>query len=359
MPPQPESRIDERRIDMLKMAIQKLLKGENLTEQEIMDAMNCIMDGNATQAQIGGFLTALRCKGETVEEITGCARVMREKAERINPEVEYCIDTCGTGGDGANTFNISTAAAIVAAAGGAVVAKHGNRAMSSRSGSADVLEALGVNIALTPAQVKVCIEEVGIGFMFAQSFHKSMKHAAGPRKELGIRTVFNILGPLTNPANAKGQILGVFDEKLTDVMASVLQKLGTERALIVHGTDGLDEISTTASTKVSELKNGFVSSYYLDVEDFGLSKAASNDLKGGDAVTNAEIIRSVFAGKKGPARDIVLVNAAAALYVAKVAENINQGIKLAANIIDTGMASLKLTGLCEFTNELSKQQEVS
>jgi anthranilate phosphoribosyltransferase len=184
---------------MLKLAIQKLLKGENLTEQEIMDAMNCIMNGNATQAQIGGFLTALRCKGETVEEITGCARVMREKAENINPEVEYCIDTCGTGGDGANTFNISTAAAIVAAAGGAVVAKHGNRAMSSRSGSADVLEALGVNIVLTPAQVKVCIEEISIGFMFAQSFHKCMKHAAGPRKELGIKTVFNILGPLTNP----------------------------------------------------------------------------------------------------------------------------------------------------------------
>jgi len=334
---------------MFKQAIQKLLMREDLSEQEVMDIMNCIMEGNATQAQIGGFLTALRFKGETVEEITGCAKVMREKAERINPNVEYCIDTCGTGGDGADTFNISTAAAIIAAAGGAIVAKHGNRAMSSRSGSADVLEALGVNIALTPGQVKECIEEVGIGFMFAQTFHKSMKYAAGPRKELGIKTIFNILGPLTNPANAKGQVLGVFDKNMTEVMASVLQKLGTERAMVVHGTDGLDEISTTSSTKVSELKNGQIFSYYLDINEYGLPRAGINDIKGGDAVTNAEIIKSIFAGEKGPGRDIVLINAAAALYVAKVADSISEGLKLATDVIDTGRAAMKLNELKNFT----------
>lgn len=344
---------------MLKQAIQKLLKREDLNEQEIMDAMNCIMEGNATQAQIGSFLTALRFKGETVEEITGCARVMREKSERISPDVEYCIDTCGTGGDGGKTFNVSTAAAIVAAAGGASVAKHGNRAMSSSSGSADVFEALGVNIALTPDQVRECIEKLGIGFMFAQAFHKSMKHAAGPRKELGIKTVFNILGPLTNPANARGQVLGVFDENLTDVMASVLHKLGCERALIVHGMDGLDEITTTAPTKVSELKDGNISSYYMDATDFGLARASGNDLKGGDATANAEIIKSILAGKKGPARDIVLVNAAAALYVAKVVDNIKDGIRLAADLVDTGRASSKLKEFCEFTGSFGIKQGVS
>ncbi len=241
---------------MMREAIRKLVEGRNLTEQEIMQAMNCIMEGNATQAQIGSFITALRMKGETIDEITGCARVMREKAERIVPQGDYYIDTCGTGGDGANTFNISTAAAIIAAAGGVKVAKHGNRAMSSRSGSADVLEALGINIHLSPEQVGKCIETVNIGFMFAQVFHKSMKYAAGPRKELGVKTVFNILGPLTNPANAKGQVLGVFDRKLVEPMANVLLNLGTERALVVHGMDGLDEISTTCATIVSEVRDG-------------------------------------------------------------------------------------------------------
>ena len=344
---------------MIRSAIQKLLRKENLTEPEIMDVMNCIMDGNATQSQIGGFLTALRFKGETVEEITGCARVMRDKAEKVKHNLPYCIDTCGTGGDGANTFNISTAASLVAAAAGAKIAKHGNRAMSSRSGSADVLEALGVNIHLNPEQVGKCMEEAGVGFMFAQLFHKSMKHAAGVRKELGIRTVFNILGPLTNPADAKGQILGVYDESLTTVMAEALQNLGAERALIVHGCDGLDEITTTAPTKITELKDGMIKEYFFDVAELGIQRAEPRNLLGGDAALNARIIQSVFEGHKGAARDIIVVNAAAALYVAKVADSIKEGVRTAADMIDSGKAASKLTELCEYTMAFRKEEEVS
>lgn len=342
----------------MKEVLQKLILRENLDESEVMEVMNRIMDGSATQAQIAGFLTALRSKGETVEEITGCARVMREKAERIHPAVEYCIDTCGTGGDGSNTFNISTAAAFVAAAGGTAVAKHGNRAMSSRSGSADVLEALGVNIMLAPEQVKACIEQAGIGFMFAQSFHKSMKHAAGARKELGIKTVFNILGPLTNPAGAKGQVLGVFDEKLTEIMASVLRNLGAERALVVHGMDGMDEISTAAFTKVTELKDGTVKTYYLNAANYGMAGPAGAELTGGDASENAGVIRSILAGERGPRRDIVLINAAAALYTGKCTDNLAEGVRLAADMIDTGKAGKKLDELVELTNSFSSGQEV-
>lgn len=342
----------------MKAMLQKLLKQQDLVESEVMAALNLIMDGSATQAQIAGFLTALRFKGETVEEITACARVMREKSERIYPEVEYCIDTCGTGGDGANTFNISTAASLIAAAGGVKVAKHGNRAMSSRSGSADVLEALGINIMLTPDQVKSCIEQVGIGFMFAQSFHKTMKYVAGARRELGIKTVFNILGPLTNPADAKGQVLGVFDENLTEVMASVLRKLGSERALVVHGMDGLDEITTAALTKVSELKDGKIDTYYLNTDIYGLTSPKGMELVGGDGAVNAGIIRSIFSGEKGARRDIVLINAAAALYVGKQVENLAEGISLAANIIDTGKAAKKLEDLIEMTMSFNSSQEI-
>jgi anthranilate phosphoribosyltransferase len=344
---------------MIKSAIQKLLLRENLTEQEVMDVMNCIMEGNATQSQIGGFLTGLRFKGETAEEITGCAKVMREKAEKVEHNLPYCIDTCGTGGDGSNTFNISTAASLVAAAAGVKVAKHGNRAMSSRSGSADVLEALGVNISLSSAQVGKCIEDVGIGFMFAQLFHKSMKHAAGVRKELGIRTVFNILGPLTNPAGAKGQVLGVYDGALTGVLAEVLRKLGTERALVVHGCDGLDEISTAAPTKIAELKDGVINEYILDTLDLGIARADARDLKGGDAAHNADLIKLVLAGEKGAGRDIVLVNAAAALYVGKAADSIKDGIPIAAGIIDSGLAVKKLEELCEYSAAIGKIGEVS
>lgn len=345
----------EREDIMIREAIKKIVEGENLTEQEAVGTMNCIMEGNATDAQIGSFITALRLKGETIEEITGCARVMREKAERISPNVEYFIDTCGTGGDGSNTFNISTAAAIVASAGGAVIAKHGNRSVSSRSGSADVLEALGVNISLIPQQVKECIEKIGIGFMFAPAFHKSMKYAAGPRKELGIRTVFNLLGPLTNPANAKGQVLGVFNEKLTEPIANVLKNLGIEKAMVVHGMDGLDEITTGDITKVSEIKDGKVITYELNAELFGLRRASKQELAGGDAQENAQIIRRVFQGAKGASRDIVLINAAAALYVGKIAQNLNEGIKMAEDAIDSGKAMEKLEKLCVYTNSISEQ----
>ncbi len=337
---------------MVKGAIQKLVEGRNLCESEITEVLNCIMEGNATQAQIGSFITALRIKGETIEEITGCAKVMREKADKIILDKDYFIDIVGTGGDCSYSFNISTAASFVAAAGGVTVAKHGNRSVSSKSGSADVLESLGVNISLEPEKVKECIEKLDIGFMFAQTFHKSMKHAAGPRKELGIRTIFNILGPLTNPASAKGQVLGVFSENLTEPLAHVLLNLNVENAMVVYGLDGMDEISLSAHTRVSELKNGRVTTYDLNPEDFGLRLADKADIVGGDSVENAEIILSIFNGELGAKRDIVVLNAAAALYVGKAAENIEAGIKLAEEIIDSGKALNKLNELKSLSNSL-------
>jgi len=344
---------------MLRKAISKLIEGKNLSEAEIVEALSCIMEGKATQAQIGSFITALRIKGETTEEITGCAKVMREKAERISPNVEYYIDTCGTGGDGTSTFNISTAVAFVAAAGGVAVAKHGNRSVSSRSGSADVLEVLGANIDLNPMQVKECIEQVGIGFMFAPAFHKSMKYAAGPRKELGIRTVFNILGPLTNPANAKGQLLGVFSEKLTEPVANVLLNLGIERAMVIHGRDGMDEITTTTSTKVSEVRNNEVVNYEINPEKYGFKLASKEDLTGKDAEENAKIILGIFNGEKGPKRDIVVLNSAAALYVGKVASCIEEGIEIAQEIIDSKKALKKLNEFVDMTNSFLEREKLS
>ncbi|AEV69194.1 anthranilate phosphoribosyltransferase [Acetivibrio clariflavus] len=337
---------------MLKEAIQKLVEGKNLCEDEIIAALNCIMEGNATPAQIGSFITALRIKGETIEEITGCAKVMREKADRITLEKDYFIDIVGTGGDCSYTFNISTAAAFVTAAGGVTVAKHGNRSVSSKSGSADVLESLGVNIALEPQKVKECIDRIGIGFMFAQTFHKSMKHAAGPRRELGIRTIFNILGPLTNPASAKGQLLGVFSDKLTEPLAHVLHNLGVEKAMVVYGMDGMDEISLSAHTKVSELKDGKVTTYYLNPEDYGMKLVSKEELVGGDSKENAKIILSILNGERGPKRDIVVLNAAAALYVGKAVENIRDGIALAEELIDSGKALEKLNELKEYSNSM-------
>ncbi|MCR4437057.1 MAG: anthranilate phosphoribosyltransferase [Clostridiales bacterium] len=343
---------------MIKEAIQKLVEGKDLMEEEAVEAMNCIMEGEATAAQIGSFITALRIKGETVEEITGCAKVMRQKAEKIEPDLPYCIDTCGTGGDGADTFNISTASALVAAAGGAAVAKHGNRSVSSKSGSADVLEALGVYIELTPGQVRNCIEKLGIGFMFAPGFHKSMKHAAGPRRDLGIRSIFNILGPLTNPAASKGHVLGVFDEKLTGPLARVLKNLGTHKALVVHGMDGLDEITVTGPTKVSELKDGEIFEYYIHPEEFGLQRASIDEVKGGNARENADIITRIFNGEKGPKRDITVINSAAALYVGKVVDSLEDGIKLSEEIIDSRKALNKLLEFKEHTNRLAVAQEL-
>ncbi|HOM02696.1 MAG TPA: anthranilate phosphoribosyltransferase [Acetivibrio sp.] len=344
---------------MLKKAISKLVEGKNLSEAEIVEALDSIMEGKATPAQIGSFITALRIKGETIEEITGCAKVMRAKADRIHPNVDYYIDTCGTGGDGTNTFNISTASAFVAAAGGVYVAKHGNRSVSSKSGSADVLEALGVNIDLDPVQVKECIEKVGIGFIYAPMFHKCMKHAAGPRKELGIRTIFNILGPLTNPSNAKGQVLGVFNPNLTEAVANVLLNLGVERAMVIHGMDGMDEITTTTSTKVSEVRSNEVVIYELHPEDYGFALASPEDLTGRDAEDNAEIIKRIFNGEKGAKRDIVVLNSAAALYVGKAASSIEEGIDLAKEIIDSGKALKKVDELVEFTNSFLSYNELS
>lgn len=342
--------LDETRGDfeMLREAIQKLVEGKNLTEGEITGVMNCIMDGGATPAQIGSFMTALRIKGETIEEITGCARAMREKSERIKPGLDYFIDTCGTGGDGSNTFNISTAAAFVAAAGGVPVAKHGNRSVSSRSGSADALEALGIEISLTPEQVQSCIEKVGIGFLFAPAYHKSMKYAAGPRKELGIRTIFNVIGPLANPANAKGQLLGVYDLKLTEPIANSLLNLGIERAMVVHGIDGLDEITTTGITRVSEVRDGKIKNYELNPENYGIPIASRDELTGGSSEINAEIINSIFHGKSGPQRDIVVMNAAAALYVGKAVDSFEEGIHRSKAIIDSGLALKKLKELKEY-----------
>jgi anthranilate phosphoribosyltransferase len=330
---------------MLAEAIKTVVDNENLTMDQAEQVMEEIMSGATTPSQISCILTALRMKGETVDEISGFAKVMRDKASRIYPDIPEIVDTCGTGGDQLNTFNISTTAAFVVAGAGVAVAKHGNRSVSSKSGSADVLEALGVNINLTPAQVEDCIETVGIGFMFAPAFHSAMKYAIGPRREIGIRTVFNILGPLTNPAGATSQVIGVYDEKLTEVMAAVLGNLGVNHALIVHGHDGLDEISTTTGTTISELRNGNVATYTISPEQFGIEKTTVDVLRGGEAPANAAITMKVLKGASGPLRDIVLLNSSAALLASNKAESFDEGIKLAAESIDSGKALEKLEAL--------------
>lgn len=336
-------------VNMIKEAIAKVVDGEDLTEEEMQEAMNEIMTGAATPAQIASFITALRIKGETVDEITGAAKVMREKATRINANGHIVVDTCGTGGDMAHTFNISTTAAFVVAGTGLTVAKHGNRSVSSACGSADVLQALGVNIELRPIDVERCLNETGIGFLFAPLFHEAMKHAIGPRKEIGIRTIFNILGPLTNPAGAKAQVLGVYSHGLTETMAKVLMKLGAAHCFVVHGTDGLDEITITGTTKVSEGKNGKVKTYTVKPSDFGLKKAKKVDLLGGNAEENAKITMAVLSGEKGPRRDIVLLNAAAAIVAGGKAKTLKEGVKLAGESIDSGAAKEKLESLKKFT----------
>ncbi|MFH1589534.1 MAG: anthranilate phosphoribosyltransferase, partial [archaeon] len=294
---------------MIQKAIQKLVDKENLTQKEAEDVMNQIMEGKATQAQIGSFLTALRMKGETIDEITACAKVMREKASTIHPKVDMLVDTCGTGGDKSHSFNISTTAAFVVAGAGIPVAKHGNKSVSSHCGSADVLKQLGVNLDLTPKQVEKCIEEIGIGFMFAPIFHGAMKHAIGPRKELGIRTIFNILGPLTNPANAKAQVVGVFDPKLTEPLAEVLGNLGLKHAFVVHG-NGLDEITIDGETRISEYKQDQVLTYNIKPTDFGIKISSLDTIKTNSIEENAEILIEILKGVIGPQRDIVILNAA-------------------------------------------------
>lgn len=341
---------------MIIEAINRVVGGSNLTEGEAAALMEDIMSGKATDAQIAALITALRIKGETVEEITGFARVMRQKATPVKTGHPTLIDTCGTGGDGSHTFNISTTVAIVVAAAGVAVAKHGNRSVSSRSGSADVLEALGVNINLTPEQVGACIDDVGIGFLFAPALHGAMKYAIGPRREIGIRTVFNILGPLTNPAGAQCQILGVYDPNLTEVMAGVLANLGTSSAFVVHGAGGLDEVSILGTTKISEVKNGKVITYYLDPQKHNLTCATIDQLKGGTAQENAAITRSILAGEKGPRHDIVLLNTAVALVAAGAAETIDEGIGKAAAVIDSGAAAAKLDNLVRYTQSMSASE---
>jgi len=336
---------------MIKEAIKILIEGINLSEAEMTGAMRDIMEGQATDAQIASFLTALRIKGETVEEITGAAKVMREKATKINAPA-YTVDTCGTGGDVSHTFNISTISALIVAACGVPVAKHGNRSVSSRCGSADVLEALGVKIDLDPEKVEKCLEATGFGFMFAPLFHPAMKYAIGPRREMGIRTIFNILGPLTNPAEAQRQVLGVFSDKLTEPIAEVLLNLGTKHAFIVHGEDGLDEITNTDKTKISELKDGRIDTYFITPEDLGFSRAKKEDLLGGTAEENAKITIDILQRKNGPKRDIVIMNAAAALITGERAKSFSEAIEKASMAIDSGAALEKLEEIKVVTNRL-------
>ena len=349
---------------MIREAIDKVVNKIDLTEAEMRECFSEIMTGNATQAQIGAFVTALRMKGETVDEITGAAKAMREKAlaihagrravdidrDDINIDEETIVDTCGTGGSGTNTFNISTTVAFVIAACGIKVAKHGNRAASSACGSADVLEALGIKLDIGVENVERCMREIGIGFIFAPLFHGAMKYAVAPRKEIGIRTIFNILGPLSNPAHATAQVLGVYRADLVDPMAKVLHNLGVRRAFVVHGMDTLDEITITGRTKVAELKAGKVRGYFVTPSDFGLKRGSIEDIKGGLAKENAEIVLNILKGEISPRRDIVLMNASAALICGGKAKDFKEGVRIASNSIDSLEALKRLNMLREYTN---------
>jgi anthranilate phosphoribosyltransferase len=331
-------------------ALRKVAQGETLTETEAADTFALIMSGAATEAQVGALLMGMRVRGETVEEITGAARAMRERAVRVRVP-EGAIDTCGTGGDAKGTHNISTCAAFVVAGAGVPVAKHGNRSISSRSGSADVLKALGVNIECSPEIITKCIERSGLGFMFAPSHHAAMRHVAKVRTELGIRTIFNLLGPLANPAGAKYQIVGVFSEALVEPIAHVLGRLGVARAWVVHGADGLDELTTTGISHVAALDGGKISTFKVSPKNAGLPQARPEDLSGGDAAENAAHIRAVLEGMPGPFRDIVLLNAAAALLVAGKAKTLRDGVALAAGAIDCGKAKGVLEALVKLSHD--------
>ncbi len=336
---------------VIKEAIAKLAEKTHLSEKEAEEVMSEIMGGVATQAQIAAYLMGLRLKGESAEEISGSVRAMREKAVGIRVADPLVVDTCGTGGDGAHTFNISTTVAFVAAGGGLTVAKHGGKAVSSRSGSADVLAALGVKIDLPPERVADCINEVGIGFLFAPLFHGAMKHCAPVRQELGIRTLLNIMGPMSNPARAGFQVLGVYAADLTELMAKVLLGLGTQHCFIVHGMDGLDEITLTDRTKVSEGKGGVVSTYFVEPGDFGLQRVRSKELAGGTAEENAHILREILQGRTGPKRDIVCMNAAPAFVAGRKVKTLQEGYELAGRVIKSGAAYEKLERLIAFTNK--------
>ncbi len=335
----------------IQRAIDVLGRFGHLQAEEAEAVMNQIMSGQATEAQIGAYLMALRMKGETPDEIAGSARAMRANAHQVPTSVNGdLLDTCGTGGDKSGTFNISTTVAFVAAGAGVPVAKHGNRAASSKCGSADVLAELGVNLDLTPEQVGQCVDTVGIGFLFAVKLHPAMKHAIGPRRQMGIRTIFNILGPLTNPAGAQRQLMGVFAADLTDMLAHVLRDLGSKSAMVVNGYGGLDELTITGPNRVSYLNNGEVTTFELDPREYGFASASINDLLGGDAPTNAKILRDILSGEEqGPKRDVTLLNAGAALMAAGKTDNLRDGIELARESIDSGAALKKLEQLVEFS----------
>jgi len=348
-------------------AVRALVERRDLTRIEAAAAMDAIMSGAATNAQIAAFLTALRMKGETVEELIGFAQVMRQKAVRIRTrgdevagltgtDREMLIDTCGTGGDAAGTFNVSTATAFVVAGAGLRVAKHGNRSVSSMCGSADVVETLGINLELAPAKVSRCIDEAGIGFLYAPLLHTAMKHVMAARREMGIRTVFNMLGPLTNPAGANAQVIGVYSPALTEPLARVLAELGTVRAFVVHGADGLDEISNTGESRVSEVREGMVRTFSVRPEDFGMPRASIEDLRGGDREENARIIRAILDGEPGPKRDIVLVNAAAALVAGARARDLKDGVGLAGQSVDSGAARGRLERLVALSQALAQEK---
>ncbi|MCJ8330734.1 MAG: anthranilate phosphoribosyltransferase [Lentisphaeria bacterium] len=331
----------------------QLIAGNDLSRQEMTEIMDALMDGELSQAQTGAFLTALSIKGETIDEIAAAADSMRRHATKIDAGEQPIVDTCGTGGDGASTFNISTTAAFIAAGAGVKIAKHGNRSVSSKCGSADVLKALGVNLEVDADRVGQAVRELGIGFLFAPLLHSAMKHAIGPRRELGVRTVFNLLGPLTNPAAADAQVLGVFSKDLTVVHATVLKELGSRHAMVVHGLDGLDEISTTSNTQVSELKDGEVNTYELDPRILtGNEYSSIADLKGGEAEENAAITKAILSGEdSGPKADIALINAAAAIYVSSLADSMETAYAAAKESISSGNALVKLNALIEFTNK--------
>lgn len=333
-------------------AIANVVERHDLSAGDMEAVMRSIMTGQATPAQIGGFLIGLRMKGETVDEIAAAAKVMRDLATRVDVDGPHLVDTCGTGGDGASTFNISTASAIVTAAAGARVAKHGNRSVSSSSGSADVLEAAGVKLDLTPEQVAACIDRIGVGFLFAPQHHSAMKHAIGPRKEMRVRTLFNLLGPLTNPAGAPNQVLGVFSPDWVEPLARVLKRLGSEHVLVVHAEDGLDEISIGAPTRVAELKGGDISVYTVTPEDFGLQRADLSTIAVEDAEQSLAMIKEVFADQPGPARDIVCLNAGAAIYAAGLTPSLADGVVLASEVIRSGKAGETHQSLVEVSNAL-------
>ncbi|HFC54331.1 MAG TPA: anthranilate phosphoribosyltransferase [Gammaproteobacteria bacterium] len=336
----------------MQSAIRAVTEHRDLDSSEMKQVMHLLMEGKASDAQIGAFLTGLRMKGETVDEISAAAAVMRELVTPVEIDASHLVDTCGTGGDGASTFNISTTSAFVAAAAGAHVAKHGNRSISSKSGSADVLEAAGVNLELTPEQVALCIAKVGVGFMFAPRHHGAMKHVIGPRREMGIRTMFNLLGPLTNPAGARNQVLGVFDERWLEPLARVLERLGSRHVLVVHALDGLDEITISGPTRAVELKEGALHHLEITPEQFGMERNALDSLVVDRPGHSLEMMRQVLDDKAGPARDIVVLNAGAAIYASGVADSLKQGVERAREVLARGTARKRLEELIRFSNTL-------